>query len=418
MSRILDIVENSVESKTKSERFISRFAKIYTPIVIALALLIAIIPPIIFGINDASIWTHYIKNAASLLVISCPCSIVLSIPMAYFVSLGTASKNNILIKGSSYLEKFSKIKTIVLDKTGTITKGNFKITKIKTNKIEEKELLHLASIGEYYSNHPIAIAIKENFEVNGEEKIEKYEEIEGKGIKTLFKNKILLVGNAKLLNDYKIEFRAENSPYTIVYVAYDGEFKGSITINDEIKETSKIAINHFYKNGVKEVVMLTGDNEDIAAEVSKKVGLTNHYSSLLPLQKTEILEKIMSSNKKNEVTVFIGDGINDAPSLIKADIGIAMGGIGSDITIESSDAVIMNDDLDKVNSAIKISKKNSLTIKENLIFSLLAKFSVMVISFLPLPELDPFIMWLAIFADVGVTILCVLNSLRLLKSKN
>ena len=418
MSRILDIVENSQESKTKSERFISRFAKIYTPLVIIAAFIVGIIPPLFLGMNDSNIRMHYIKSAASLLVISCPCSIVLSIPMAYFVSLGTASKNNILIKGSTYLEKFAHIKNIVLDKTGTITKGNFKITNIVAKDGTKDEILELAAIGEIFSNHPIALAIKENVDLNTLEKGENYEEIEGKGIKAIYRGKMLLVGNAKLLESNSIIFKKTDSPYTIIYVAYDNKFKGYIIINDEIKETSKNAISNFYKNGVKNILMLTGDNEKIAAEVAKNVGLNSYYASLLPLEKTSKLEEVIKNSKKNDVTVFIGDGINDAPSLIQADLGIAMGGIGSDITIESSDAVIMNDDLNKINDAIKISKKNNIVVKENLIFSLTIKFLVMIISFLPLMQLEAFIMWLAIFADVGVTIICVLNSLRLMNLKN
>ncbi|MDD5933643.1 MAG: heavy metal translocating P-type ATPase [bacterium] len=418
MSRILDIVENSQESKTKSERFISRFAKIYTPLVIIAAFIVGIIPPLFLGMNDSNIRMHYIKSAASLLVISCPCSIVLSIPMAYFVSLGTASKNNVLIKGSTYLEKFAHIKNIVLDKTGTITKGNFKITNIVAKDGTKDEILELAAIGEIFSNHPIALAIKENVDLNTLEKGENYEEIEGKGIKAIYRGKMLLVGNAKLLESNSIIFKKTDSPYTIIYVAYDNKFKGYIIINDEIKETSKNAISNFYKNGVKNILMLTGDNEKIAAEVAKNVGLNSYYASLLPLEKTSKLEEVIKNSKKNDVTVFIGDGINDAPSLIQADLGIAMGGIGSDITIESSDAVIMNDDLNKINDAIKISKKNNIVVKENLIFSLTIKFLVMIISFLPLMQLEAFIMWLAIFADVGVTIICVLNSLRLMNLKN
>lgn len=418
MSRILDIVENSQESKTKSERFISRFAKIYTPLVIIAAFIVGIIPPLFLGMNDSSIRMHYIKSAASLLVISCPCSIVLSIPMAYFVSLGTASKNNILIKGTTYLEKFAHIKNIVLDKTGTITKGNFKITNIVAKNGTKDEILELAAIGEIFSNHPIALAIKENVDLNTLEKGENYEEIEGKGIKAIYRGKMLLVGNAKLLESNSIIFKKTDSPYTIIYVAYDNKFKGYIIINDEIKETSKNAISNFYKNGVKNILMLTGDNEKIAAEVAKNVGLNSYYASLLPLEKTSKLEEVIKNSKKNDVTVFIGDGINDAPSLIQADLGIAMGGIGSDITIESSDAVIMNDDLNKINDAIKISKKNNIVVKENLIFSLTIKLLVMIISFLPLIQVEAFIMWLAIFADVGVTIICVLNSLRLMNLKN
>lgn len=418
MSKILDIVENSSDRKTKSEKFITRFAKIYTPIVIVLAFIVAIIPPLILGYNNIDVWTHYIKNAASLLVISCPCSIVLSIPMAYFVSLGNASKHNILIKGSTFLEKFGKIQNIILDKTGTITKGNFKISKIEpSNNTSQKELLELAQIGESFSNHPIAVAIKEDMNFNfNKDFIKDYKEIDGKGIYLKYQDKVLLLGNSKLLEEYKVEFTKIDTPLTIIYLSYDSIYKGYIEISDEIKESSKLAISNFYKNNVKEVIMLTGDNEGIAKKVGSEVNVTSYHSSLLPLDKANILEKIIKNTPKNKVTAFVGDGINDAPSLVSADLGIAMGGIGSDLTIDSSDVVIMNDDLNKINEGIKISHKNRRVVLGNIIFALSVKFIVMILSFLPLSWIEPIIMWLAIFADVGVTIICVLNSLRLMKS--
>lgn len=416
MSKMLDLVENSSSTKTKSEKFITKFAKIYTPIVIALAFIIAIFPPLILGYNNPEIWSRYIRNGASFLVISCPCALVLSVPMAYFVSLGTASKNKVLIKGSTYLEKFRNIKNIVLDKTGTITKGNFVLSNVEPKaNVEKDELIELAMYAEYYSNHPIAKAIIRDEKSKLDSNLLKdYKEIDGKGVCVIYKDKVLLAGNEKLLDEYKIDYSKNNSVFTKIYVAYDGEFKGTLEIKDEIKETSKLAIANFHKNGVQNVIMLTGDNEKIANEVAKEVGVDKAYASLLPLDKVNKLEEI----KKTGTTLFIGDGVNDAPSLSLADIGVAMGGIGSDITIESSDAVIMDDDLNKVNEVIRTSKSNQKVVYENIIFALIIKIGTMILSLIPNLPIEPYIMWFAIFADVGVTIICVINSLRLLKLKN
>ena len=416
MSKMLDLVENASSTKTKSEKFITKFAKIYTPIVIALAFIIAIFPPLILGYNNPEIWSRYIRNGASFLVISCPCALVLSVPMAYFVSLGAASKNKVLIKGSTYLEKFRNIKNIVLDKTGTITKGNFALSKVEpTSNINKEELIELAMYAEYYSNHPIAKAIIKDEKPKIDSNLLKdYKEIEGKGVYVVYKDKVLLAGNEKLLDEYKINYSKNNTVFTKIYVAYDGKFKGMLEIKDEIKETSKIAIANFHKNGVQNVIMLTGDNEKIANEVAKEVGVDKVYASLLPLDKVNKLEEI----KKTGTTLFIGDGVNDAPSLSLADIGVAMGGIGSDITIESSDAVIMDDDLNKVNEVIHTSKANQKVVYENIIFALIIKIGTMILSLIPNLPIEPYIMWFAIFADVGVTIICVINSLRLLKLKN
>lgn len=416
MSKMLDLVENASSTKTKSEKFITKFAKIYTPIVIALAFIIAIFPPLILGYNNPEIWSRYIRNGASFLVISCPCALVLSVPMAYFVSLGAASKNKVLIKGSTYLEKFRNIKNIVLDKTGTITKGNFVLSKVEpTSNVNKEELIELAMHAEYYSNHPIAKAIIRDEKPKLDSNLLKdYKEIDGKGVYVVYKDKVLLAGNEKLLDEYKINYSKNNTVFTKIYVAYDGKFKGTLEIKDEIKETSKLAISNFHKNGVQNVIMLTGDNDKIANEVAKEVGVDKVYASLLPLDKVNKLEEI----KKTGTTLFIGDGVNDAPSLSLADIGVAMGGIGSDITIESSDAVIMDDDLNKVNEVIHTSKANQKVVYENIIFALIIKIGTMILSLIPNLPIEPYIMWFAIFADVGVTIICVINSLRLLKLKN
>ena len=414
ISKMLDLVENASSQKANSEKFITKFAKIYTPIVIFLAVIVAILPPLIINYSDPATWANYIRTAASFLVISCPCALVLSVPMSYFVSLGEASKIKVLIKGSTYLDKFTKLNNIVLDKTGTITKGNFVINEIKTqDNFDKNELLMLAQYGEYYSNHPIALAIiqdkKDELDKN---LLTNCQEIEGRGVKVNYNNKELLVGNAKLLKENNIEFINIDSPFTLIYVAYDHKYLGYIEIKDQIKETSINAIKNYHKNGIKNVVMLTGDNDKIAEAVSKEAGVDKYYANLLPLDKTSKLEEIIKSEGK-ATTAFVGDGINDAPSLTKADIGISMGGIGSDITIDSSDVVIMDDDLNKVNKVIKIAKKNKIVVIENITFAILVKVLVMILSLIPNLPITPYIMWFAIFADVGVTVICVLNSLRL-----
>ena len=414
ISKMLDLVENASSQKANSEKFITKFAKIYTPIVIFLAVIVAILPPLIINYSDPATWANYIRTAASFLVISCPCALVLSVPMSYFVSLGEASKIKVLIKGSTYLDKFTKLNNIVLDKTGTITKGNFVINEIKTqDDFDKNELLMLAQYGEYYSNHPIALAIiQDKKDTLDKNLLTNYQEIEGRGVKVNYNNKELLVGNAKLLKENNIEFINIDSPFTLIYVAYDHKYLGYIEIKDQIKETSINAIKNYHKNGIKNVVMLTGDNDKIAEAVSKEAGVDKYYANLLPLDKTSKLEEIIKSEGK-ATTAFVGDGINDAPSLTKADIGISMGGIGSDITIDSSDVVIMDDDLNKVNKVIKIAKKNKLVVIENITFAIFVKVLVMILSLIPNLPITPYIMWFAIFADVGVTVICVLNSLKL-----
>lgn len=411
VSKMLDLVENASSQKANSEKFITKFAKIYTPIVISLAILVAVIPPLIINYSDPSVWSNYIRVAASFLVISCPCALVLSVPMSYFVTLGEASKQKVLIKGSTFIDKFTKLKNIVLDKTGTITKGNFVVTSI--NPVEgtsKDELLKLAKYGEYYSNHPIAHAVlKNDKESLNKDFLKDYQEIDGQGVKVEYENSTLLIGNSKLLSSNTIEFNRVDSPFTILYVAYKGKYLGYIEIKDEIKESSKLAIANYHKNGVKKVIMLTGDNHNIAKVIAQDAGVDEFHANLLPLDKTNKLKEI----QQNATTAFIGDGVNDAPSLTTSDIGISMGGIGSDITIDSSDVVIMDDDLNRVNDVIKMSKRNKLVVFENIIFALAVKIGVMILSLIPNLPIASYIMWFAIFADVGVTVICVLNSLRL-----
>ena len=411
VSKMLDLVENASSQKANSEKFITKFAKIYTPIVISLAILVAIIPPLIINYSDPSVWSNYIRAAASFLVISCPCALVLSVPMSYFVTLGEASKQKVLIKGSTFIDKFTKLKNIVLDKTGTITKGNFAVTSINpVEGISKDELLKLAKYGEYYSNHPIAHAVlKNDKESLNKDFLKDYQEIDGQGVKVEYENSTLLIGNSKLLSSNNIEFNKVDSPFTILYVAYKGKYLGYIEIKDEIKESSKLAIANYHKNGVKKVIMLTGDNHNIAKVIAQDAGVDEFHANLLPLDKTNKLKEI----QQNATTAFIGDGVNDAPSLTTSDIGISMGGIGSDITIDSSDVVIMDDDLNRVNDVIKMSKRNKLVVYENIIFALAVKIGVMILSLIPNLPIASYIMWFAIFADVGVTVICVLNSLRL-----
>ncbi len=414
VSKMLDLVENATSQKANSERFITKFAKYYTPIVIALAVIVAIFPPLFINYASQEVWLNYIRTAASFLVISCPCALVLSVPMSYFVSLGEASKIKTLIKGSVYLDKLANVENIVLDKTGTITKGNFAVSSINPIDESEKEkLIKLARYGEYYSNHPIAKAILSNKKSELDEKlISDYQEIDGRGTKSKYNNKTLLVGNAKLLKENNILFDEIKSPFTLIYVSFDGKYIGYIEIKDQIKESSIEAIKNYHKNGVKNVVMLTGDNESIAKAVAKESGIDQFYANLLPLDKTDKLKTIMNDCLKGS-TIFIGDGVNDAPSLTTADIGISMGGVGSDITIDSSDVVIMDDDINKVNKIFKIAKRNRVVVYENIIFALFIKTLVMILSLIPNLPIAEYIMWFAIFADVGVTVICVLNSLRL-----
>ena len=415
-SKIMDLVENATNSKTKSERFITKFSKYYTPSMIILALICAIIPPLIVGYNDINVWKNRIMTAANLLVVSCPCALVLSIPMAYFVGIGEASKIKMLIKGSAYLEDLSKLNTLVLDKTGTITKGNFVLTNLYPNECDEETLLTLAKAGESYSLHPIAHSIL-SFPSNiiiSKSDFKDSKEISGKGIVGTYKDLPLIVGNKGLMELYNIEYIKNDSVGTVIYVAYDNKFMGSLLIKDEIKDDSKEAIQSFYKSGIKDIYMLTGDNESIANYVSKECSINNHYSSLLPLDKVNIVKDIMSKNNKKGKTAFVGDGVNDAPSMALVDIGISMGVLGSDAAIEASDIVIMDDKLSTITKGKKIASSTLKVVYENIIFALLIKFIAIILALSSV--LGEYMIWISIFADVGVTFICVMNSLRLMFS--
>lgn len=411
VAKILDMVENAGSRKSQTENFISRFCRYYTPIVVGLALAVAFIPPLVI---EGAVFRDWLYRGLIFLVVSCPCALVLSIPLSFFGGIGSASKNGILIKGSNYLEALRKVNTVVLDKTGTITKGVFKVTEINPVGMSEDELLRFAAIAEANSNHPIAKSIMESYNEKSNEEIklseiDKYEEIAAHGIKVLYNGKTILAGSSKLLDSENVKYEKIDEVGTTVYVAVDGKYAGCIVISDEVKEDSKRAIAEMRKVGITNVVMLTGDNEAAAAKIAEEVGLDKHYSGLLPNQKVEILEEIAKENSTGN-TAFIGDGINDAPVLARSDVGIAMGGVGSDAAIEASDIVFMTDELSKLPIAKRISEKTNKIVWQNIVFAMGVKVIVMLMSTGGVAN-----MWEAIFADVGVALIAVLNAMRTLK---
>lgn len=411
VAKILDMVENAGSRKSQTENFISKFCRYYTPIVVGLALAVAFIPPLVI---EGAVFKDWLYRGLIFLVVSCPCALVLSIPLSFFGGIGSASKNGILIKGSNYLEALRKVNTVVLDKTGTITKGVFKVTEINPVGMSEDELLRFAAIAEANSNHPIAKSIMESYNEKFEEEvklseIDKYEEIAAHGIKVLYHGKTILAGSSKLLDSENVKYEKVDEVGTTVYVAVDGKYAGCIVISDQIKEDSKKAIVEMRKVGITNVVMLTGDNEAAAAKIAKEVGVDKYYSGLLPNQKVEMLEEIASKNSTGN-TAFIGDGINDAPVLARADVGIAMGGVGSDAAIEASDVVFMTDELSKLPIAKRISEKTNKIVWQNIVFAMGVKVIVMLMSTGGVAN-----MWEAIFADVGVALIAVLNAMRTLK---
>ena len=403
VSRILEMVENAASKKADTEKFITKFAKVYTPIVVGLAVVIAVFPPLLLKGAEFSEWLY---RALVFLVVSCPCALVVSVPLGFFSGIGGASKKGVLVKGSNYLELLKDVETVVFDKTGTLTEGIFAVTEINTNNITEEELIEKAAMAESFSNHPIAVSIVRAYgkEVAKDE-IKDYEEIPGHGIKALISGEEVLVGNAKLMKEFNVEFKEVESIGTVVYTAINGEFKGSIVISDKIKENVKEALQSLKRVGVKKTVMLTGDNKKTADKVAEIVGLDQVYSELLPLDKVTKVEELLSSAKGK--VAFVGDGVNDAPVLARADIGIAMGGIGSDAAIEAADVVLMKDDVSALVDAVNISKKTSKVLWQNIIFALGVKVIVMILSTLGFAN-----MWAAVFADVGVTIIAVINSTR------
>ena len=408
VSRILELVENASNKKAPTEKFITKFARYYTPVVVFSAIALAVIPPLV--IKDAS-FNEWLSRALIFLVVSCPCALVVSIPLGLFAGIGGASRKGILVKGGNYLEALKDVNTVVFDKTGTLTKGVFKVTEINNVNIEKEELLRIAAISESLSNHPIAQSIiKEYGKTIDSKALINYEEISGHGVKTSLEGSEVLIGNYKMMEKYNIDYNKVNSIGTIVHVAINNEYKGNIVISDEIKESSKGAIKALKEIGVSQTVMLTGDNKNVADKVAQLVGVDKVYSELLPGDKVEKVEEIIKDNKSKGKVIFVGDGINDAPVLARADIGVAMGGIGSDAAIEAADVVLMKDDPEALVSAIKVARKTNKILWQNIIFALGVKILVMVLGAIGMAN-----MWEAVFADVGVTLIAVINSTRCLK---
>ena len=409
VAKILELVENSSSRKSKSENFISKFAKYYTPVVTIGAVILAILPPLILGGG----WAEWIQRACIFLVISCPCALVISVPLGFFGGIGAASKIGVLVKGSNYLEAVAEMTTIVFDKTGTLTKGEFKVTDVITENGSKEELIELAALGEGYSNHPIANSIREAY---GKEldlnRVTNTEEIAGHGIKAVIDGKTVLLGNEKLMKSESIFYTPCKSMGTVVYVACNGVFEGAVVISDTIKDGAKEAIHDMKQVGVRHTVMLTGDRKEAAETVAQTLGIDEVHAELLPGGKVEQVEALLKAEKEKERLAFVGDGINDAPVLTRADIGIAMGSMGSDAAIEAADIVLMDDDVTKIASVVKIARKTLRIVKQNIVFALAIKALVLILGALGMAN-----MWEAVFADVGVSVIAILNSMRTLNEK-
>lgn len=411
VSKILDLVENASSRKSKSENFISKFAKYYTPIVVIVSVALAVIPPLV--IKEA-LFSDWLYRALSFLVVSCPCALVISIPLSFFGGIGAASKIGVLIKGSNYLEALASAEIVVCDKTGTLTEGVFKVQKIDAIGYSDDELLRYAAYAERFSNHPISISLKQayNKEIN-EKLVTKTQEISGKGVLAKVDGKMVLVGNEKIMKEYNIKFQKSEETGTIVYVAINDEFAGTILIADKIKEDSYKAVKLFKNNNVKKVVMLTGDRDNISESVANELNLDEYHAELLPQDKVSWVEKLMTQKSSGGKLIFVGDGINDAPVLALSDIGVAMGGLGSDAAIEAADVVIMTDEPSKIANSVQISKKTMRIVKQNIVFAIAVKIGVLILSAFGVST-----MWEAVFADVGVSVLAIVNALRVLRIKN
>ena len=414
VARILELVENASSKKAKVENFITRFAKYYTPVVTIGAVILAILPPLILGGG----WADWIQRACIFLVISCPCALVISVPLGFFGGIGASSKIGILVKGSNYLEAVAEMTTIVFDKTGTLTKGEFKVSEVqpsadKNNTIGKEELLEIAAYGEGYSNHPIANSIREAYgKTLSMERVTDTEEIAGHGIHTFIDGREVYLGNAKLMDAQNIAYTENKTAGTVVYVACNNVFAGSIVISDTVKEGSKDAIRDMKQVGVKKTVMLTGDRQAATDAVAAELGIDEVHAELLPADKVGQVEKLLGAQNEKERLAFVGDGINDAPVLTRADIGIAMGSMGSDAAIEAADIVLMDDDIRKIASLVKIARKTLGIVKQNIVFALAVKALVLLLGALGMAN-----MWEAVFADVGVSVIAILNSMRTLNTK-
>ncbi len=415
VSKILELVENASSRKSKSEEFISKFARLYTPAVVFSALALALLPPlgILLFTHTAPAWMDWLYRALTFLVISCPCALVISIPLTFFAGLGGASREGILIKGSNYLETLSKTKILVFDKTGTLTKGVFEVTGVHHNTLEEEKILEYAALAESASSHPISKSlINAHGKVLDRSRVKDIEEISGKGIKAVVDNDKVAVGNSRLMEDLGIAYKDCHKVGTIIHVAINGQYSGHIVISDVEKENAREAVMALKKAGIEKTVMLTGDADKVAQAVAEKLGLDEVHSQLMPQDKVFEVEKLLAEKTKNSALAFVGDGINDAPVLSRADIGIAMGAMGSDAAIEAADVVLMDDNPMNISKAIKISKKCLGIVYQNIVFALVVKFSCLALGALGLAN-----MWLAIFADVGVMVLAILNAIRALKVK-
>ncbi|MBQ7724937.1 MAG: cadmium-translocating P-type ATPase [Lachnospiraceae bacterium] len=411
-SKILELIEDAGSRKSRSEDFITKFARVYTPAVVYAALALAILPPVFLILSgNAPVWGTWIYRALTFLVISCPCALVISIPLSFFAGIGGASRSGILIKGSNYLEALSEASTVVFDKTGTLTKGTFEVSAIHPKDISEKELLHMAAHVERFSNHPIGISLKEAYPDEKDDcEVEILEEIAGRGIKAKVNGHEIYAGNSKLMDDIGAEWHGCHKMGTIIHIAIDGGYAGHIVISDIEKPHSKEAVADLKKEGVKKTVMLTGDRKEVGEDVASSLGIDEVYTELLPGDKVSKVEELLKrKSDSNEKLVFTGDGINDAPVLTRADIGIAMGAMGSDAAIEAADIVLMDDDPLKIAEAIRISKKCMRIVKENIWFAIGIKISCLILGALGLTN-----MWIAIFADVGVMVIAVLNAIRCL----
>ena len=411
VSKILDLVENASSKKSKSENFITKFAKYYTPTVVIIAVLLAFIPPIILkDFNAFSVWLY---RALSFLVVSCPCALVISIPLSFFGGIGGASKMGILIKGSNYLEALANTETVVFDKTGTLTEGIFEVQDIYAEGIEKDELLRIVAHAENYSNHPIAKSVKKAYNKEIDENIIKNpQELSGKGIWARIDEKDILVGNEKLMLEEKIDFKKCDEVGTILYVAIDKKYVGYVLIADKIKQDSSKTIRELKAMNIKETVMLTGDKKEVGEYIAKKLNMDKVYTELLPDGKVEKVEELLKQKSEKGKLVFVGDGINDAPVLTISDIGVAMGGLGSDAAIEAADIVIMTDETSKISKAINLSKKTMRIVRENIIFAIFVKIAVLVLT-----AFGASTMWEAVFADVGVSVIAIINALRMLNIK-
>ena len=409
VAKILELVENASSKKAKVENFITKFAKYYTPVVTIGAVVLALVPPLVLGGGFA----EWIQRACIFLVISCPCALVISVPMGFFGGIGAASKVGVLVKGSNYLEAVAEMTTIVFDKTGTLTKGEFKVAQIQPQGMTETELLEIAALGEGYSTHPIANSIREAYGKTPDMKrTENANEIAGHGISITVDNKAVLIGNEKLMKKEGIAYTPCQSCGTVVYVACDGKFAGTLVISDTVKDGAKEAISAMKQVGVKKCVMLTGDRKEAAMEGAKELGIDEVHAELLPADKVAQVERLLREKPKKEKLAFVGDGINDAPVLTRADIGIAMGSMGSDAAIEAADVVLMDDDVRKIASIVRISRKTLLIVKQNIVFALGVKAIVLLLGAFGAAN-----MWEAVFADVGVSVIAILNSMRALKEK-